>query len=126
MRRITVDSMVTVVFTGDSQTTGRNLAIDYPQLLSRVLPVRVINTAVGGSNSNALVKPMTGGSIRGRRGERVLYGTSVSWGMGPYPGMRVTIQGEVYTIDAVAEHPPTRNTELHLVEPLRADVEGAD
>lgn len=126
MRRITVDSMVTVVFTGDSQTTGRNLAIDYPQLLSRVLPIRVINTAVGGSNSNALVKPMTGGSIRGRRGERLLYGTSVSWGMGPYPGMRVTIQGEVYTIDAVAEHPPTRNTELHLTEPLRADVEGAD
>jgi len=118
--------MVTVVFTGDSQTTGRNLAIDYPQLLSRVLPVRVINTAVGGSNSDALVKPMTGGTARIAKGERVLYGTEVSWGMGPYPGMQVNVHGEVYTIDAVAEHPPTRNSELHLVEPARADYEGTD
>lgn len=126
MRTITVDSMVTVVFTGDSQTTGRNLAVDYPQLLSRVLPVRVINTAVGGSNSDALLKPMTGGTARITKGERVLYGMDVSWGMGPYPGMHVTVQGEVYTIDAVAEHPPTRNTEILLAEPARADYEGPD
>jgi hypothetical protein len=102
------------------------LAIDYPQLLSRVLPVRMINTAVGGSNSDALVKPMSGGTARIRQGERVLYGTEVSWGMGPYPGMRVTVHGETYTIDSVAEHPPTRNTELNLVESARADYEGTD
>jgi hypothetical protein len=126
MRSITVDSMVTVVFTGDSQTTGRNLAIDYPQLLSRVLPVRVINTAVGGSDSDALMRPMTGGSARLRQGERVLYGTDVAWGMGPFPGMRVTVNAETYTIDSLAEHPPTRNTELHLCEPARADYEGPD
>jgi hypothetical protein len=38
--------------------------------------------------------------------------------------MRVAVPGEVYTIDSVAEHPPTRNAELHLSEPARADYEG--
>jgi hypothetical protein len=124
MRSITVDSMVRVVFTGDSQTTGRNLAIDYPQLLSRILPVRVINTAVGGSNSDALVKPMTGGSARLAQGDRILYGTDVHWGMGPFPGMKVTVGDQTYTIDYLAEHPPTLNTELYLVEPARGDYQG--
>jgi hypothetical protein len=122
---ITVDSMVKIVFTGDSQSCGRNLAIDFPQLVSRLIPARVINTAVGGSNSDALLKPMTGGRVRIRKGENILYGENVSWGMGPYPGMKVTVNGETYTMDHVVEH-PKRVAELHLCEPARADYEGTD
>jgi len=109
-----VSSMPTVVFTGDSQSCGRNLAIDFPQLVSRSLPVRVINTAVGGSNSSALLYPMKGGTVRVTRGEKVLHGENVRWGTGPFPGMKVTVAGETYTIDHIDEHPPTRNAELYL------------
>jgi len=121
-----VSSMPTVVFTGDSQSCGRNLAIDFPQLVSRSLPVRVINTAVGGSNSSALLYPMKGGTVRVTRGEKVLHGENVRWGTGPFPGMKVTVAGETYTIDHIDEHPPTRNAELYLCEPARADYHGAD
>ena len=122
---VTVGSMPTVVFTGDSQSCGRNLAIDFPQLLSRLLPARVINTAVGGSNSTALLAPMTGGTLSVKAGENVVYGKKVRWGMGPFPGMRITIDGEDYTIDHVDEHPPTRDTEIHLSEPARASYSGS-
>ncbi|OGV72527.1 MAG: hypothetical protein A3K19_32840 [Lentisphaerae bacterium RIFOXYB12_FULL_65_16] len=123
---VTVDSMVKVVFTGDSQTCGRGLAIDFPQLISRTFPVRVINTGVGGSNSDAQVLPMTGGKVRIKAGENVLYGENVSWGTGPFPGMKVTVNGETHTIDHIVEHPPKRNSELYLCEPARADYEGTD
>ena len=122
---ITTDSMVNALFTGDSQCCGRNLAIDFPQLVSRLAPVRVINTGVGGSNSDALLKPMTGGTVRIKKGESVLYGENVRWGMGPYPGMKVTVNGETYTMDHVVEHPKGK-AELHLCEPARADYAGTD
>ena len=124
-RTITVDSMVKILFTGDSQSCGRNLAIDFPQLISRLVPARVINTAVGGSNSDALLKPMTGGRVRIKKGENVLYGENVHWGMGPYPGVKVTVNGETYTMDHVVEHPKLVS-ELHLCEPARADYAGTD
>ncbi len=124
-RTVTSDSMVRVVFTGDSQSCGRNLAVDFPQLISRAAPVRVINTAVGGSNSDALLKPMDADRVRITRGEHVLYGEGVRWGMGPFPGMRVTVHGNTYTIASIDEHPGGR-AELLLVEPARETYEGAD
>ena len=123
---VSVFSMPTVVFTGDSQTCGRNLAIDYPQLLSRVLPARVINTGVGGSNSSALLRPMTGGHLRVRAGDRVVYGEHVRWGMGPFPGMHITIHGNTYTIDSIREHPRTPRTEIVLTGPAIEGYEGED
>lgn len=123
---VTVDSMVTVIFTGDSQSCGRNLAIDFPQLLSRSLPARVINTAVGGSNSSALLEPMTGGTLTVQAGEKVVYGKKVRWGMGAFPGMRISIHGEDYTIDHVDEHPPSHDTEIYLREAARSSYAGAD
>jgi lysophospholipase L1-like esterase len=118
--------MVTVLFTGDSQTCGRNLAIDYPQLLSRRVKARVINTAVGGSNSSALLRPMTGGTLRVAKGDRMVYGTNVRWGMGPFPGMKMTIHGNEYTIDYIHEHPRTPHTEIALLQPAVEDYEGDD
>ena len=123
---ITVDSMPRVLFTGDSQTCGRNLAIDFPQLLEREFPIRVINTAVGGSNSSALLRPMTGGSVRIAQGDRVLHGVDVRWGMGPFPGQGIAIAGRRYTVDFIHEHPGTPDTEIHLVEPAAESYEGGD
>ena len=123
---LTVASMPTVVFTGDSQSCGRNLAIDFPQLISRIIPARVINTAVGGSNSSALLYPMKGGTVRVKKGEHVLHGEKVRWGMGPFPGMTVVVNGERYTLDHVDEHPRTPDTEMYLTQPARADYEGDD
>ncbi len=125
MQTLSVNSMVRVVFTGDSQSCGRNLAIDFPQLMSRLAPVRVINTAVGGSNSDALLEPMKGKRVRIEKGERVLYGEKVRWGMGPFPGMRVTVNGHRYTIDYIDEHPEA-TAELHLREPAEESYEGPE
>jgi hypothetical protein len=123
---LTVDSMPRVLFTGDSQTCGRNLGIDFPQILEPEFPIRVINTAVGGSNSSALLRPMTGGTVRLAQGDRVLYGVNVRWGMGPFPGQGIVVAGQRYTIDFIDEHPRTPNTEIHLVEPAVASYEGTD
>lgn len=123
---LTVDSMPRVLFTGDSQTCGRNLGIDFPQLLEPRFPMRVINTAVGGSNSSALLRPMTGGTVRLAKGDRVLHGIDVRWGMGPFPGQGITVAGQRYTIDFIHEHPGTPDTEIHLVEPAVADYTGTD
>lgn len=123
--RITAKSMATVLFTGDSQACGRNLAIDYPQLVSRRCPVRAINTGVGGSNSSALLRPMQQGTVNIRAGDNVLYGKGVSWGMGPFPGMQVTVCGHAYTIDHIDEH-PGRKAELYLIEPCETGYDGRD
>ena len=125
MPLLTTESMVRVLFTGDSQSCGRNLAVDFPQLVSRAVPARVINTAVGGSNSSVLLRPMKRGTVNVRKGDSIVYGQSVAWGMGPFPGMKVAVDGEVYTIDHVDEH-PKRVAELHLCEPARADYEGPE
>ena len=122
---LTTDSMVRLLFTGDSQSCGRNLAIDFPQLMSRIVPARVINTAVGGSSSSALLRPMKRGTVTVKKGERIVYGQGVAWGMGPFPGMKVAVNGEVYTIDHIDEH-PKRIAELHLCEPARADYQGPE
>ncbi|MBT7161575.1 MAG: SGNH/GDSL hydrolase family protein [Victivallales bacterium] len=123
---LTVDSMPRVLFTGDSQTCGRNLGIDFPQLLEPLFPMRVINTAVGGSNSSALLRAMTGGTIRIAKGDRVLHGVKVRWGMGPFPGQGITVSGQRYTIDFIDEHPGTPDTEIHLVEAAVESYEGKD
>jgi GDSL-like lipase/acylhydrolase family protein len=124
---VTVDSMVTVVFTGDSQSCGRNLAIDFPQLISRLIPARVINTAVGGSSSNALLQPTLAGTVRIKKGAHRAYSLGGRWGMGPFPGMKVRIGKHTYTIDHIVEHHrPKRKCELHLVAPAEADYVGTD
>lgn len=123
---LTTDSMPRILFTGDSQTCGRNLGIDFPQLLEREFPIRVINTAVGGSNSSALLRPMTGGEIRIDKGDHVLHGVKVLWGMGPFPGQGITVAGQRYTIDFIDEHPGTPDTEIHLVEAALASYVGED
>ncbi len=123
---ITTASMPTVVFTGDSQSCGRGLAIDFPQLVSHALPARVFNTAVGGSNSDALLHPMTGGTARATAGSDVIDGQGVKWGAGPFPGQTVVIAGERYTIDHVDEFPKEKRVELHLTEPAHVDYEGTD
>ena len=123
---VDVNAMVRVLCTGDSQSCGRNLAIDYPQLLSQRLPVRMINTAVGGSNSSAQLYPMKSGTVRVKKGEKMVYGTKVRWGMGPIPGCKVMVNGQRYTIDYIVEHAGKPETELGVVEPIVADYEGPE
>ena len=124
MRTITIKSMPTVLFTGDSMSCGRNGAIDFPQLLSRRLPVRIINTAVGGSTSDALVKPMRSKKVRIRQGDTILYVEGGRWGCGPYPGMSVCVNGQSNVIDFIDERRSKK--ELHLCKPALEDYEGDD
>lgn len=125
--KVDVNIMPRMLFTGDSQTCGRVGALDYPQMLSWELPVRIINTAVGGTNTNHLLRPHTGGTAEIKAGEKVVQGTKVSWHSGPYPGMKVRLGAEEYVIDRIeVVNYQTALCNLWLTEPARADFSGTD
>lgn len=125
--KVDVNSMPRVLFTGDSQTCGRVGAWDYPQMLSWEMPVRVINTGVGGTNTTHLLRETSGGTAEVKAGEREVRGTGVGWGSGPYPGQTIRLGTEVYTIDRIE----TKSYQEHrysiwITEAARADFSGTD
>jgi len=125
--RVDVNTMPRVLFTGDSQTCGRVGAIDYPQMLSWELPIRVINTAVGGTNTRHLLLETSGGTARVKKGEKVVRGTKVGWHAGPYPGQKMRIGRHHYTIDRIeVESYHERRVNIWLAEPAVEDFEGKD
>ncbi|PJB76018.1 MAG: hypothetical protein CO095_03045 [Armatimonadetes bacterium CG_4_9_14_3_um_filter_58_7] len=125
--RVDVNAMPRVVFTGDSQTCGRVGAMDYPQMLSWEMPARVINTAVGGTNTTQLLHEMTGGIASVIRGERAIRGTNVPWHAGPYPGQYVRVGKHEYIIDRIeAVDYAQRASNLWITEPAKEDFEGTD
>ena len=122
--RVDVNAMPRVVFTGDSQTCGRVGAMDYPQMLSWEMPARVINTAVGGTNTTQLLHEMTGGIASVIRGERAIRGTNVPWHAGPYPGQYVRVGKHEYIIDRIeAVDYAQRASNLWITEPAKEDFE---
>ncbi|MEW6359874.1 MAG: SGNH/GDSL hydrolase family protein [Planctomycetota bacterium] len=125
--RVDVNAMPRVVFTGDSQTCGRVGARDYPQMLSWEMPVRVINTGVGGTNTTHLLSETSGGSAQVAKGEKVVKGTKVGWGAGPYPGQKIRLGRREYVIDRieVVSH-ADRQANLWLTEPAQEDFAGGD
>ncbi len=125
--RVDVNSMPRVVFTGDSQTCGRVGAWDYPQMLSWELPVRVINTAVGGTNTRHLLEATAGGTAEVKAGEREVRGTKVSWHAGPYPGQKIRLGTQEYTIDRiVVQSYQDSASSIWLTQPAREDFSGTD
>lgn len=124
---VDVNSMPTVVFTGDSQTCGRTGAMDYPQMLSREMPVRVINTAVGGTNTRHLLTETTGGTAVVRKGEKVVHGTKVGWYAGPYPGQMIRLGTHEYTIDRIEVISyADREVNLWITQPAEEEFSGTD
>ncbi len=126
---VTIDAnfMPRIVFTGDSQTCGRVGAMDYPQLIARLLPLRVINTAVGGTNTHHLLFETKGGTASVRKGEREVRGSGVGWYAGPYPGQKVRLGANEYTIDRIeVRNQAEREVSLWIVEPAVEDFEGTD
>ncbi|NSW58274.1 MAG: SGNH/GDSL hydrolase family protein [Armatimonadetes bacterium] len=126
---VTIDanSMPRIVFTGDSQTCGRVGATDYPQLVARLLPLRVINTAVGGTNTHHLLFETSGGTASISKGEHEVRGSGVSWYAGPYPGQKVRLGAHQYTIDRIeVRNQAEREVSLWIVEPAVEDFEGSD
>lgn len=124
---VDVNVMPRVVFTGDSQTCGRVGALDYPQMLSWEMPVRVLNTAVGGTNTSHLLHETRGGTAEVTRGERCIRGTKVGWHAGPYPGQTIRLGPHEYVIDRieVVNHAEGR-TNLWITEPAREGFSGED
>jgi len=125
--RVDVNAMPKVVFTGDSQTCGRVGAMDYAQMLSWEMPIRVINTAVGGTNTRHLLLETSGGTAEVAKGEKAIKGTKVGWYAGPYPGQKVRLGKHEYTIDRieVVSH-KERRVSLWITEPAREDFSGKD
>ncbi len=125
--RVDVNVMPRVVFTGDSQTCGRVGALDYPQMISWEMPVRVFNTAVGGTNTKHLVSETTGGTAEVSAGERVVTGRNVSWYAGPYPGQTIRLGAFQYVIDRIETLDYNKQiVNLWLTEPAREDFAGAN
>ncbi len=124
---VDVNVMPRVVFTGDSQTCGRVGAIDYPQMLSWEMPIRVINTAVGGTNTRHLLKAYRTGLASAAKGEKVVHGEKVGWHAGPYPGQRIRLGKHEYTIDRIeVVSYKERKTNIWITEPAAEDFEGRD
>ena len=125
--RVDVNAMPTVVFTGDSQTCGRVRAIDYAQMLSWELPIRVINTAVGGTSTRQLLSDTTRGTAHAKKGEKVVKGTKVGWHAGPYPGQRIRLAAHEYVIDRIeVESYKKRLVNIWITEPAKEDFDGKD
>jgi len=125
--RVDVNVMPRVVFTGDSQTCGRVGAVDYPQMLSWEMPIRVINTAVGGTNTNHLLREITGGSAHIRKGEKLVVGTKVGWHAGPYPGQKIRLGKNEYVIDRIeVVNQKEHAVNLRITEPAKEDFDGTD
>jgi len=125
--KVDINSMPRVLFTGDSQTCGRVGAWDYPQMLSWEMPIRIINTGVGGTNTDHLLIDRGGGSAEVKAGEMVVKGTEVGWASGPYPGQTIRLGEQEYTIDhiEVVDH----RAHLHniwITEPAREDFSGSE
>ncbi len=124
---VDVNIMPRVVFTGDSQTCGRSGALDYPQMLSWEMPARVLNTAVGGTNTKHLLEEMRGGTASVRKGERTVHGRNVSWHAGPYPGQRIRLGRREYTIDRIeVTRQRERRATIWIAEPAAEDFTGDD
>jgi hypothetical protein len=124
---VDVNSMPRVVFTGDSQTCGRVGAWDYPQMLSWEIPIRVINTGVGGTNTDHLLVDLGDGNAEVKAGEMKITGANVSWVSGPYPGQKIRLGEQEYTIDhveVVDYHERLHN--IWITEPAREDFAGDD
>lgn len=124
---VDVNAMPRIVFTGDSQTCGCVGALDYAQMLSWELPLQVFNRAVGGSNTTHLLSPFHSGTLEGKAGDEHLIGKETSFFAGPYPGQKVTLGTQEYTIDRMATTDyKARNSDLYLTEPLREDFSGGN
>lgn len=125
--RVDVNSMPRIVFTGDSQTCGRVGALDYPQMLSWELPLRVFNTGVGGTSITHLLQEKTGGTATVKQGETVVHGEKVGWHAGSYPGQKLRLGKQEYVIDRaeVIDYNQARSN-LHLTEPAREGFSGTD
>ncbi|NUQ01116.1 MAG: SGNH/GDSL hydrolase family protein, partial [Armatimonadetes bacterium] len=125
--RVDAASMPRIVFTGDSQTVGCVGAMDYAQMLSWELPLRVFNRSVGGSNTTHLLREFGGGTVTAKAGERVVLGEKTSWFAGPYIGQKLRLGAQEYVLDAVETLDYLkRDCRAYLTEPAREDYHGAD
>lgn len=125
--KIDVNLMPRILFTGDSQTCGCVGAMDYAQMMSWEIPLRVFNRAVGGSNTSHLLGEFGGGTLTAKAGEKVVHGEKVGWYAGPYIGQKVRIGTQQYTVDAIETLDyKERICNLYLTEPAREDYTGTD
>ena len=131
--RVDVNSMPRIVFTGDSQTCGRVGALDYAQMLSWEVPLRVFNTAVGGTSITHLLQEKTGGTATLKAGEKVAHGEKVGWGSGPYPGQKIRFgqaggtHAQEYVVDRIEMLDyKAALYNIYLTEPAREDFAGTD
>ncbi len=125
--KVDVNSMPRIVFTGDSQTVGCVGAMDYAQMISWEVPLRVFNRSVGGSNTSHLLSEFHGGTVSVKAGERVVEGDGVGWYAGPYIGQKVRIGTQEYTVDAIETLDYVKRIcRLYLTEPAREDYTGTD
>ncbi|MEN6546317.1 MAG: SGNH/GDSL hydrolase family protein, partial [Armatimonadia bacterium] len=125
--RVDVNSMPRIVFTGDSQTCGRVGALDYPQMLSWEVPLRVFNTGVGGTSITHLIREKTGGTATLKAGEKVAHGEKVGWGSGPYPGQKIRFGKQDYVVDRIEMLDyKAALYNVYLTEPAREDFTGTD
>ncbi len=125
--KVNVNSMPRIVFTGDSQTCGCVGAMDYAQMMSWEVPLRVFNRAVGGSNTSHLLGEFGGGTVTVKAGEKVVHGDDVGWYAGPYIGQTVRLGTQQYTVDSIKTLDyAKRICELTLTEPAREDYTGTD
>lgn len=125
--KVDVNIMPRILFTGDSQTCGCVGAMDYAQMMSWEIPLRVFNRAVGGSNTSHLLGEFGGGTITVKAGEKIVHGEKVGWYAGPYIGQKVRIGTQQYTVDAIETLDyKERICKLHLTEPAREDYSGRD
>lgn len=124
---VDVNAMPRIVFTGDSQTVGCVGAMDYAQMISWEVPLRVFNRSVGGSNTTHLLFEFGGGTATVKAGETVVHGENTGWWAGPYIGQRVRLGAHEYTVDSIEPVDyAARLGNLHLTEPAREDYSGDD
>jgi len=125
--KVDVNVMPRLIFTGDSQTCGCVGAMDYAQMLSWEVPLRIFNRAVGGSNTTHLLSEFGGGAVTVKAGDKVVRGENVGWFAGPYIGQKVRIGTQEYTVDSIKTLDyAKRLCELTLTEPAREDYTGTD
>jgi hypothetical protein len=125
--KVDVNIMPRVTFTGDSQTCGRVGALDYPQMLSWEMPIRVLNTGVGGTNTRQLLSETSGGSACVKKGEKAVKGTKVPWHAGPYPGQKIRLGAHEYVIDRIETVSyKDQLATIWITEPANEDFEGTD
>jgi hypothetical protein len=125
--KVDVNVMPRIVFTGDSQTVGCVGAMDYAQMLSWEIPLRVFNRSVGGSNTTHLLSEFGGGTVTVKAGEKVVHGEGVGWWAGPYIGQKVRIGTQEYIVDSIEPLDYVKRLgNLHLTEPAREDYSGTD